>query len=122
MNVNIPPTPQNPANKYKDDKHTEAEKNEDSTRPLNSVDTNNIQCRLQTAHTQTSRGMGWEGEVLSHARWLATSSHTEDGVGGMVRTRARSQGWDGNVLSHAHRMEMFIPILVTRNTNGQIHR
>ena len=45
MNVNIPPhppTPQNPANKHKDDKHTEAEKNEDSTRPLNSVDTINI--------------------------------------------------------------------------------
>ena len=44
MNVNIPPTPptpQNPANKHKDNKHTE-EKNEDSTRPLNSVDTINI--------------------------------------------------------------------------------
>ena len=49
MSVNIPPTPQNPANKYKDDKHTEAEKNEDSTRPLNSADTRNF-CQLFLAN------------------------------------------------------------------------
>ena len=42
MNVNIPPTPPNPANKHKDNKQTAEEKNEDSTQPLNSIDTKNM--------------------------------------------------------------------------------
>ena len=54
MNVNIPPhPPPKPVNKHNDQNHAETEKNEDSTRPLNSVDTTNLANKMGHPHETT---------------------------------------------------------------------